>query len=373
MRAIILIIFIFNYLFADNSNGVDNRGISLKVSTFMWKTNWKKHSIDYDELVSGGPPRDGIPPIDKPNFETIKEAKTWIKDDEPLIFVNINNQSKAYPLQVLIWHEIVNDTIADKKIAVTFCPLCNASIVFNRVINNKEYDFGTSGLLRNSDLVMYDRQSESLWQQFTGEAIVGDMLGVKLEQINSSIVSFKDIYTNFAETKILSKKTGFRREYGNNPYIGYDNINDSPFMLKQEVDSRLKPMIRVATISINDKHKAYSYTKLRKIKLLNDSFENKKLVLFYKNNVTSVLDKQKISESKLSGTILIYNRQVKDEILEFYYEDGNFYDKKTKSKWNIFGKAIEGKLKGEQLQVVNHGNHFWFAWVVFKPQTILFK
>ena len=373
MKAIILILFLFGSIFANNTDGVDDRGFSLKISTLLWKTNWQKHSIDYNDLISGGPPRDGIPPIDNPTFETIQEAKSWLKDDEPLIFVNINNKSKAYPLQVLIWHEIVNDEIADKKISVTFCPLCNASIVFHRTIKGKDYDFGTSGLLRHSDLVMYDRQSESLWQQFTGTAIVGDMLGEKLQMINSSIVSFKDIYTNFTETKILSKDTGFRRDYGQNPYVGYDNINDSPFMLKTKVDSRLAPMIRVATISIDNKNKAYSYSKMKEINLLNDSFENQELILFYKENVTSALDKEEIAQSKYSGTVLIYDSKLNDEILEFYYKENSFYDKQTNSKWNIFGKAIEGKLKGEQLKPIKHGSHFWFAWVVFKPETVVFK
>ncbi len=176
----------------------------------------------------------------------------------------MDSRVKAYPLSVLIWHEIVNDTISDKKVSVTFCPLCNSAIVFDRVLDGKVYDFGTSGLLRNSDLVMYDRQTESLWQQFTGVAIVGDMVEKTLKFLPSSIISFKEVYTNFPNAKILSKDTGYKRAYGQNPYVGYDDINESPFLFDKKNDIRLKPMQKVVTLSLNDIDKAYTYSFLKK-------------------------------------------------------------------------------------------------------------
>lgn len=369
MKVLFLILFFISFLFSNN----DDRSFALKQHTFSWKTNWKKHSINYNELLSGGPPRDGIPAIDSPKFETTKQASSWIKDNEPLIFIKINNKTKAYPLQVLIWHEIVNDTLAHKKITVTFCPLCNASIVFDRELKGKTYDFGTSGLLRNSDLVMYDRQTQSLWQQFTGKAIVGDMLDFELKQINSSVVSFNDIKKSYPNTLILSKNTGYKRDYGRNPYRGYDNINQSPFMMKTPTDPRLPPMRRVATVSLNDKDKAYSYKTLRNKKVINDKFENKKLVLFYKDEIVSALDKRKISNSKDVGSVVVYDRVLKNKTYSFYFKDGFYYDMQTNSKWNIFGQAIKGKLRGEELNTITHGSHFWFAWAVFKPNTIIYK
>lgn len=371
MRILIFLSLCFSALFAFDPN-IDDRSYGLKSSTSSWNTNWNKHSIPYSELLSGGPARDGIPPLDKPKFVTIKQAKTFLKDDEPLIFVSINNEKKAYALSILIWHEIVNDSLGNEKILVTFCPLCNASIVFSRMIDGVLHDFGTSGLLRKSDLVMYDRQNESLWQQFTGEAIVGDSLGKTLKLLNSSIVSFKDIYTHHPSTMILSQDTGYKREYGKNPYSGYDDINSSPFLLQEDIDDRMPPMRRVATLSINNRDKAYSYKLLKTKKVINDRFENKDLVLFYKNNVLSALDKSKIKDSKKVGSASIFESKLKGEVLEFYYDKG-FYDKKTKSLWNIFGLAIEGKLKGSQLKKITFGSHFWFAWVVFKPNTVIYK
>jgi hypothetical protein len=372
MKIILLILFFFAFSISNEIYTNDNRSNQLKALTSSWSTNWNKHSIFYNELLSGGPSKDGIPALTNPKFETISQAKKWLKNDEPLIFVTIKNQSKAYPLSILIWHEIVNDVLANKEILITFCPLCNSSIVYSRVLNNTTYTFGTSGLLRNSDLVMYDRQSDSLWQQFTGEAIVGDLTNQKLQSLTSSIISFKDIFLSYPNTEILSINTSYDRNYCKNPYSGYDNINSSPFLINRDIDDRLKPMRRVATIEINSKYKAYPYNILKKKNIINDTFENKNIVLFYKKNVLSVLDNRDIGDSKNIGTAIIYDSKVKGKNLEFYYKNG-YYDKQTNSKWNILGKAISGELKGEQLKSYNFGSHFWFAWVIFKPNTIVYK
>ncbi len=372
MKFLIGTLIFLTLLFSNEIQTIDNRSFKLKLHTMSWETNWKKHTIDYDELLSGGPSRDGIPPLDTPKFVDIQSAKQWLNDREPVIFVKINNEVKAYALQVLIWHEIVNDTLGDKKISVTFCPLCNASIVFDRKLDGKTYDFGTSGLLRHSDLVMYDRQTESLWQQFTGTAIVGDLTNKILTQIPSSIMSFKEVYTRFPQAKILSRNTGYLRDYGRNPYAGYDDVNQTPFMLRQEADGRMLPMQRVATVSFGTKDKAYSYNVLKKKKVVNDTFAHQNLTLFYGNNVASALDRSDIASSKDSGTVVVYDRHVNGKVLEFYYKDG-FFDKQTNSQWNLFGEAVQGELKGEKLTPIVFGSHFWFAWAVFKPNTIIYK
>ena len=124
-------------------------------------TDFERRSIDLKEIMSGGPPKDGIPAVDQPRFDSVTEAKDWIAPLEPVIAVHIEGVSRAYPLQILTWHEIVNDHIQNTPLTVTFCPLCNASIVFDRRIGGEVLDFGTTGLLRKSDLVMYDRQTES--------------------------------------------------------------------------------------------------------------------------------------------------------------------------------------------------------------------
>ncbi len=171
--------------------------------TSSWKTDWNRHTIDYEELLSGGPPRDGIPSIDQPLFVDPSTAGEWLADNEPVIALEIDGEARAYPLQILTWHEIVNDSLAGVPVVVTFCPLCNSALVFDRRLNDQVLEFGTSGLLRYSDLVMYDRNTESLWQQFTGEGIVGELAGEQLEFFPSSIVSFADFRAAFAEGVVL--------------------------------------------------------------------------------------------------------------------------------------------------------------------------
>ena len=362
-------------LFAQNSiSNVDDRSSKLKRVTNYWKTNWEKHNVPYDELLSGGPPRDGIPPIDNPEFVDVIDAKSWIKDNEPVVFVKINEKVKAYPIQILIWHEIVNDTLGKKEISVTFCPLCNSTIVFDRNLDGKLYDFGTSGLLRNSDLIMWDRQSETLWQQFTGEAIIGDLTGKKLTMLPSSMISFKDYYSKYPKGKILSKETGHYRAYGNNPYVGYDDIYNSPFLYSNPVDKRLKPMQRVVTLLGTTSEKAYTYDILKSQKVINDTLDGKNIVVFHKSGTSSALDRQIISNSRDIGATVVFNAKVKGEVLEFIYDKNlGIVDSKTKSSWNIMGEAVSGKYKGTTLQQLVHADHFWFSWAAFKPDTLVYK
>jgi len=235
-----------------------------------WDTNFCLHNVPYDEIFSGGPPRDGIPPIDSPRFETVDSADTWIEDVEPVIILEVNNEVRAYPLQILIWHEIVNDEIGGQPVVVTFCPLCNTALAFARpTVNGELLTFGTSGNLRISDLVMWDRQTESWWQQFNGKAIVGDLTGTKLEFLPSAIISWADFKSKHPEGQVLSIETGFSRSYGRNPYSGYDNINSYPFAYTGDLNDRLPPMARVLGILLSwEKHPSQSFGKLELLPLL---------------------------------------------------------------------------------------------------------
>ena len=162
------------------------------ISTRGWETDFSRHSVPFNEIFSGGVPRDGIPPLDDPKFTTPEQADQWLGDAEPVISFEINGDARAYPLQILTWHEVVNDVVGGVPVVATFCPLCNSAIVFDRTLDGVVHDFGVSGKLRNSDLIMWDRQTESWWQQFTGEAIVGELTGTKLTLLPASIISWVD-------------------------------------------------------------------------------------------------------------------------------------------------------------------------------------
>ena len=206
------------------------------------KTDFSKHSIDFTEILSGGPPKVGIPSIDKPKFLPLKKI-SGISDTEPVIAISINGDTRAYPLRILIWHEIVNDTVGGVPVAVTYCPLCNSAIVFERRMQGRELDFGTTGKLRNSDLVMYDRQTESWWQQFTGTGIVGEMTDKKLTMLPARVESFA-VYRNRGEGKVLVPNDPKRRPYGTNPYAGYDGTA-RPFLYRGEYPEGIEPMAYV--------------------------------------------------------------------------------------------------------------------------------
>jgi len=208
-----------------------------------WKTDFTIAAVSFDEIISGGPPRDGIPPIDKPTFKTIAEVDD-VAAREPVIVYPLNASARAYPLRVLMWHEIVNDTVDGRPVAVTYCPLCNASIVFDRRVNGRVLDFGTTGLLRKSDLVMWDRQTESWWQQFSGEAIVGSFVGTSLKLLPSQVMSFEQFRARWPKGLVLVPTDPGFRQYGRNPYSNYEDA-PAPFLYRGNLPKGVPSMAKI--------------------------------------------------------------------------------------------------------------------------------
>jgi len=210
------------------------------------KTDFSKTRIGWHEILSGGPPKDGIPSIDKPVFKAVADGKD-LTDKEAVIGLAIGGDARAYPLRILIWHEIVNDTVGGMPVAVTYCPLCNSAVVFDRRVAGQVLDFGTTGKLRNSDLVMYDRQTESWWQQFTGEAIVGAFTGTELKMIPARLEWFAEFKARHPDGKLLVPSDPNLRNYGRNPYVGYDSAS-APFLYRGDYPKGIEPMARVVVV-----------------------------------------------------------------------------------------------------------------------------
>jgi hypothetical protein len=343
------------------------------ISTSGWKTDFSRHTVPYAEIISGGVPRDGIPPIDSPSFSSIEAANSWLADREPVIALEINGDARAYPLQIMTWHEIVNDSVGGIPVAVTFCPLCNSAIALDRRIGEIVYDFGVSGKLRNSDLIMWDRQTESWWQQFTGEAIVGSLVGIRLDMLPAIIISWGDFKSAYPEGQVLSRETGFSRPYGRNPYAGYDDVDNSPFLFRGDPDRRLLPMERVVAVTIDDASVAFPFSVLEKEKVINYQYGDQNLVVFFKPGTASALDQSSIKDSRDVGATSVFTPQVKDHDLTFRAEGNSFIDNETGSVWNILGQSVSGPLSGERLMPVVYGSHFWFAWGAFNPQTTIYQ
>lgn len=341
--------------------------------TRAWpKTDFSRRTVALEEVISGGPPKDGIPAVDNPQFDSITEANKWLDPREPVIVVAIGKRARAYPLQILIYHEIVNDEFLRRPIAVTFCPLCNASLVFDRRLNGRILNFGTTGRLRKSDLVMYDRQTESWWQQFTGTGIVGHYAGITLTQLPAHIVAYDEFRDTYTSGEILSRRTGHVRPYGNNPYRGYDRIGDRPFLFNDPIDSRLPAMERVLAVTHSGRHRLYPFSQLSKRGVLNDNFAGLPLVLMYQQNTLSVLDNERIIDSRVIPAVTAFDRRIDDRVLEFRYQGENFVDVQTGTRWNQLGRALDGPLAGRWLTPLEGGVHFAFAWLAFRPDSEIY-
>jgi len=346
----------------------------LQVATAGWKTDFTKASVDLAEFRGGGPPKDGIPPIDEPAYESIAAARTWLDDRSPVISLVVGNQGRAYPLAILMWHEIVNDVVGGDPVVVTFCPLCNTALVFQREVDGTVYDFGTTGNLRFSDLVMYDRQTESWWQQATGEAIVGELTGARLTFLPAQIVSVADFERAHRDGDVLSRDTGIARDYGRNPYVGYDTVDQNPFLFDGELDGRLPPKERVVTVGEGPDSIAFPYSQLRNDGVATATVGGEEIVVFWTPGTASALDGPLIDESKDIGATGVFRPAVEGRPLTFL-RDGDeaapIRDRETGSTWSIAGTAVDGELSGSQLEPVVHGDHFWFAWAAFAPDTTI--
>lgn len=338
-----------------------------------WKTDTSKRSIELSELKSGGPPKDGIPAINNPDFVSSTEADSWIDADEPVISFEMNGIARAYPLQILIWHEIVNDQFGETPVLVTFCPLCYSAIVFDRRINGETHQFGVSGFLRHSDMIMFDRKTESLWQQFTGEAVVGDYTGKQLEILPSQIISYQQFKDAHPDGEVLSKDTGINRPYGRNPYSGYDDVDNTPFLAGDIEDDRLKPLQKVIGVRIGDQQKAYPYPASQSEKVIHDHLADEPIVVFHIEGARSALDAPEISDSRRDGSTGAFFRIANGKTLTFYYDGSEIKDRETGSTWNIAGKAVSGPMAGEKLEPLIFGDYFAFAWLVFWPETEIFE
>jgi hypothetical protein len=339
-----------------------------------WKTNLEKRSINLKDLVTPDVPvpKDGIPAIDRPRFVSVNEARKWLADKEPVIVLRVRGVSRAYPLQILVWHEVVNEQIGGVPVIITYCSICNSAIVFERRIGRRILTFGITGFVHGSNMVLYDRQTESWWQQFTGEAVVGDFTGKKLNSLPAQIISFAQFASAFPKAEVLSQQTGYTRDYGRNPHFRYDNIEGGPSHFRGKPDRRLRSMEKVIGIEIGDLAKAYPYSLSSARRVLYDQIGAQEIVIFHAEGALSALDATDMKKSKEAGSTGVFAPFVDGRRLRFSYEGGQFVDAETGSRWNILGIAVSGSLQGKALKPIAHGDYFAFAWLAFKPKSVIF-
>jgi Protein of unknown function (DUF3179) len=319
----------------------------------------EKSVVPLDRIVSGGPPPDGIPSIDKPKFTSVQEADKMLEDSELVVGLNINGDIRAYPLQILVWHEIVNDNVGGVPVVVTYCPLCFTNQVFNRTLEDGNVvEFGTSGKLYNSNLVMYDRSSNSLWSQALAQGIVGKYAGVNLQRIPFDVANWKEWKELYPESKVLSRDTGSSRPYGADPYGDYYTNSEVLFPISNK-DDRLGLKEIIIGLENNGLYKAYKLQDVEDKKVINDVINNRPIVLF----------------SSFPFMARAFNPVVDDQTLQFRYDSQNntYVDIQTESEWNFEGSAINGELTGKELNRLPFDEGYWFEWVAFHPDTELYS
>ena len=326
--------------------------------------------VNPDEIISGGPPPDGIPPIDDPVFLDVADNLGLLEENESVVALTIGDDARAYPVSIMIWHEIVNDTVGGVPVTVSYCPLCNSAVTYGREINGVETTFGTSGRLFASALVMYDRATESLWTHFDGRAVIGVLTGAELEVYGSPLMSWGDFRNTYPTGKVLDEaQTGFSRSYGSNPYVGYDNSATEPFLFRGVPDPRARSKERVVGVSHNGVDVAYSLQSISGTMPTATSVDHgdEELVILWNPGQSTALEGNDVNDGRDVGSVGVFMPQAGEQTLTIVGDDAGFVDEETGSRWSVAGVAIDGELAGTQLERIPHLDTFWFAWATYRP------
>ncbi len=334
-----------------------------------WHTDLSKHSVPFADLVPSGAARDGIPSIDAPKFVTPADASAWLAGDQPVLAASLNGHARAYPIQILIWHLIVNDQIGGAPVLVTLSALCNSAAVYSRNINGSTYLFSFSGLVRNSNLVLYDRQTESLWQQLTGDAIAGSLTNSQLTRLNSAIVPFRVFLETYPNGKVLSRDTGFRRAYGRNPYSKFLSSGQILFPVSLPGPLPFPSTDPIVVVEAKGATRAYSASLLAGHPALADRLAGTPFVIFSSHSMLDPLDAPVIANSRHTLAAAAFSPILNGRTLTFYKHHGIFFDKQTHTRWNLLGHATSGPLAGKHLEFFPYIISDAFAWLAFYPDT----
>jgi hypothetical protein len=340
------------------------------ISMSGWDTEFDIRDVALGEFVRLGD-RDEVVPIDAPRFAAPDDVD-WLTRTSPVIALEIDGEARAYPLAVLVYHQVVNDEFQGVPLAVTYCALCNSAIVYDRRVGGDVLRFGVSGAMRNSGFVMWDNLTQSWWQQFTGKAIMGSLTGTMLDILPSKVISLAVFEKHYPDGQVLvgdSALTGTDYNYGMSPMSGsgYEYQSDPPYY-DGIVDSRLDAMERVLGAVIEGQPVVYPFTLLAQARVINDTVNGTAVVAFWQSGAVSPLDK-----SRDVGMAVLFYSTVDGQTLTFYAKNGVIKDAETHSVWTILGKAIDGKLKGTRLEQTDGTPNFWFAWAASYPETLVYE
>lgn len=324
--------------------------------------------MELADLFHAGIVPDEIPPVDEPRVERALDVD-WLDDDEPVVALSIDGEHRAYPVQILVWHEIVNDTLADVPIAVTYCPLCNSAVTLGRQIERRLVTFGVSGFLYRSALVLYDRQTESLWTQFDREAVAGRLTGTSLRSYPVAMVSWLDFRRSHGRHgTVLSRDTGFERDYGTSRYTGYDGVGEAG-LPAADGSTSLAAKARVVGIDTADTGLAVPIDVLRGEHVVHVEVDRRPVVVWWRSGLASALDAERVADGRDVGATGVFDAAVEGRQLTFRADGEGFVDDQTHSRWDVLGRATAGPMTGRRLSPVAHLDTFWFAWLKHRPDT----
>jgi len=327
--------------------------------------------FDAGEIVSGGPPPDGIMPIDQPCFDDVSTAGKWLEPTSPVMVLEVDGDTRAYPLAIMTQHEIVNDVVAGVPVVVTYCPLCNSGLAFDRTVAGIVLDFGTSGRLFQSNLVMYDRQTRTLWSQFTGDAVVGaGYVGTTLERVPTSLLGWEDVVANVPDARVLSRSSVPGRDYGRNPYPGYEGNGDG-FLFRGPRDDRVGPNTRVVGLGTDRDPVAVTLPHLQDEQVVEVEVDGAPVTVWWAPGQSSALDAATVDDGVDVGSTAAFDPRLDDGTMLSFEPigDGTFTDTATGSTFTLLGDAVDGELAGTRLKSIARDDTFWFVWFAFQPTT----
>lgn len=345
----------------------------------QWKTDTEKTAVPLAQFLVLQEPG-AYPPVYYPEYvEAGKAGKVYFKN-EPVIVVEYKGEAKAYPLSVLLFHEIVHDEIHGMPYVVTYDPYTNASAVYLRRMNfdNTEYNlsFSSSGMIRQGALVLYDRNTESWWQQIKGEGLVGKLAGAQLEEYPCQVVSLAEFQESYPNGSILSNKIQTKKKfkYGTTPLIKFDTpLDKRPKYFEDSIDARMPAMEKLVVIHAGKDMIAIPWSRITDQQVISYQEDTLSIVVFYSNKAVSVCDEKEIEMSAKAGSATVFNTAIEGVHLTFRKEGDYFYDDQTNSKWTINGKCIEGKHSALSLNRLQAENPYAYAWLHFYPETRILK
>lgn len=340
-----------------------------------FSTDFSRSLIDFSEVISGGPSKDGIPAINAPQFESIAAADRWVGEHETVFVIDGTPYGektvRIYPVQIFIYHEIVNDRLGSTPISITYCPLCNSALAFDGRVNGHTLTFGVSGRLRFSNMIMYDDKTESWWQQATGKGIVGELAGARLTILPLLTVSWSEAKARYTDAEVLSRITGYNRPYGRNPYRGYDTSARPFLFLQRAIDTQQEPFERVVVGRVGGEGEPFLYSVLQRDVVIQDSIGGVEVVLFWATDAASPLDSGSTADGRIVGSANIFAARLDsdDDPLTFVVKRGRIIDQQTNSEWSPLGVALSGPLAGRQLTALPSIQHFWFSYAAFAEES----